>query len=239
MEFQQLVERALQIRAQYSELEQSRYGRSWENDEIALGFVGDVGDLAKLVIAHNGVRNIPDAHERLAHELSDCLWSIIVLSHNYGFDLEAIFLENLDALEKLIEQQKNSGDQPSKPPDNPGVQELEAFLKQHACTNEGDDILIFYGAVYDFLGINSENIAERNRVHDMLGEISSREHAAGHPLLSVIVVTQDNYLPGRGFYSVARRSFPKEYGNADDLTIFVTEFNKVKASKHRYCTTIL
>lgn len=100
------MERALQIRTQYAALEQSRYGRSWENDEIALGFVGDVGDLAKLVIAQNGVRNIPEARERLAHELSDCLWSIIVLSHNYGFDLEKVFLENLDALEVLIEKQK-------------------------------------------------------------------------------------------------------------------------------------
>lgn len=100
------MERALQIRTQYAALEQSRYGRSWENDEIALGFVGDVGDLAKLVIAQNGVRNIPEARERLAHELSDCLWSIIVLSHNYGFDLEKVFLENLDALEVMIEKQK-------------------------------------------------------------------------------------------------------------------------------------
>jgi NTP pyrophosphatase (non-canonical NTP hydrolase) len=106
VEFQALIERALQIRAQYAELEQSRYGRSWENDEIALGFVGDVGDLAKLVIAQNGVRAIPEARERLAHELADCLWSIIVLAHNYGFDLEAVMLENLDALEKHIATQK-------------------------------------------------------------------------------------------------------------------------------------
>ncbi|MEO8395172.1 MAG: MazG nucleotide pyrophosphohydrolase domain-containing protein, partial [Chloroflexota bacterium] len=76
------------------------------NDEIALGFVGDVGDLAKLVIAQNGVRDIPDAREKLAHELSDCLWSIIVLAHNYGFDLETVFMENMDTLSQQIEAQQ-------------------------------------------------------------------------------------------------------------------------------------
>jgi NTP pyrophosphatase (non-canonical NTP hydrolase) len=110
MEFQQLVERALQIRAQYAELEQSRYGRSWTNDEIALGFVGDVGDLAKLVIAHNGVRAIPDAHDKLAHELSDCLWSIIVLAHNYDIDLEAAFLATMDDLSQHIDNTLNRSD---------------------------------------------------------------------------------------------------------------------------------
>ena len=109
MEFHELIERALRVRALYTELEQQRYGRSWENDEIALGFVGDVGDLAKLVIAQNGVRDIPATQEKLAHELSDCLWSIIVLAHNYGIDLETVFPENMDALSREIEKQKNSG----------------------------------------------------------------------------------------------------------------------------------
>jgi len=103
LEFSELVARALSVRAQYTELEQTRYGRSWENDEIALGFVGDVGDLAKLVLAQNGVRDIPESREKLAHELSDCLWSIIVLAHNYGFDLESVFMENMDALSKQID----------------------------------------------------------------------------------------------------------------------------------------
>ena len=100
-----MVARALSVRAQYELLEQKRYGRSWENDEIVLGFVGDVGDLAKLILAQNGVRDIPESRERLAHELSDCLWSIIVLAHNYGFDLETVFMENMDALAQHIEAQ--------------------------------------------------------------------------------------------------------------------------------------
>lgn len=99
-----MIAQALDVRAKYAELERSRYGRSWENNEIALGFVGDVSDLTKLVIAHNGVRNIPDMESRLAHELCDCLWSIIVLARNCNSDLEGAFQENIDALTQHIEQ---------------------------------------------------------------------------------------------------------------------------------------
>ncbi len=106
MEFEKLNQRAIEIRAQYAELEQRNHGRAWTNEEIALGFVGDVGDLAKLVLAKNDVRNIPDANEKLAHELADCLWSILVLAHDFRIDIEQEFLNTMNDLEKHIAAQK-------------------------------------------------------------------------------------------------------------------------------------
>ena len=38
---------------------------AWSTGDLALGFVGDVGDLAKLVMAVDGRREITDARERL------------------------------------------------------------------------------------------------------------------------------------------------------------------------------
>jgi NTP pyrophosphatase (non-canonical NTP hydrolase) len=102
MEFRDLIQRAMEIRALYAELEQTTYGRAWTNEEIALGFVGDVGDLMKLVMAHSGVRYIPDAETKLAHELADCLWAILVLSQMHGIDLERAFFETMDSLEEHI-----------------------------------------------------------------------------------------------------------------------------------------
>jgi NTP pyrophosphatase (non-canonical NTP hydrolase) len=99
MEFDQIVRRALAIRERIAQFEQSQYGRTWSSEELALGFVGDVGDLAKLVTAKNGVRNIPQADEKLAHELGDCLWSIIVLAHVHHIDLEQAFMKTMDELE--------------------------------------------------------------------------------------------------------------------------------------------
>ncbi|MCA9895402.1 MAG: nucleotide pyrophosphohydrolase [Anaerolineae bacterium] len=103
MDFKQLASRAAEIRAKYREFEQSKYGRSWSDEEIALGFVGDVGDLMKLVQAKNGVRDIPDVDQKLAHELADCLWSILTLADKYQIDLEQTFLATMDEIEDRLD----------------------------------------------------------------------------------------------------------------------------------------
>jgi NTP pyrophosphatase (non-canonical NTP hydrolase) len=104
MEFNQLFKRALEIREHYAEFEEQKYGRSWTSEELALGFMGDVGDLSKLIQSMNGVRDIPEARQKLSHELSDCLWSIMVLADQFDIDLEAAFKLTMDDLEKWISQ---------------------------------------------------------------------------------------------------------------------------------------
>ena len=102
MEFQTIINRALEIRKQYEAKEKQLYGSAWTSEEIALGFVGDVGDLAKLIIAENGKRNIPDSKAKLEHELADCLWSVIVLAHQHGVDLEESFVNTMNELEQHL-----------------------------------------------------------------------------------------------------------------------------------------
>jgi NTP pyrophosphatase (non-canonical NTP hydrolase) len=85
---------ALRLNALYEQLEIKRYGRIWSTEELALGFMGDVGDLAKLIQADAGIRHIDDHRAKLGHELSDCLWSILVLANKCGIDLEAEFVRN-------------------------------------------------------------------------------------------------------------------------------------------------
>ena len=102
MEFRQLMKRALEIRKQYEMKETQLYGSAWTNQEIALGFVGDVGDLAKLVLAENGKRIIPESKKKLEHELADCLWSVLLLADLYGIDLERSFLDTMNDLEEHL-----------------------------------------------------------------------------------------------------------------------------------------
>jgi NTP pyrophosphatase (non-canonical NTP hydrolase) len=104
MEFQEITERALEIRRKYAIMEEKRYGSSWTGEELGLGFVGDVGDLAKLIVAMEGKRNIPDAREKLAHELADCLWSVIILADRYQVNLEQAFLSTMNSLDAHISQ---------------------------------------------------------------------------------------------------------------------------------------
>lgn len=102
MQFSDLEKSALQLNALYEQLETKRYGRIWTIEELALGFVGDVGDLAKLIQANAGIRNIDDCKAKLGHELSDCLWSIIVLANKCGIDLEMAFVRNTREIAEYV-----------------------------------------------------------------------------------------------------------------------------------------
>lgn len=102
MEYAELEKSALKLNELYEALETKLYGRAWTTAELALGFVGDVWDLAKLIQANAGIRNIDDCQARLGHELSDCLWSIIVLAHKCGVDLEAEFSSNVAGLMQYV-----------------------------------------------------------------------------------------------------------------------------------------
>jgi len=102
MEIVHLSARALEIHQRFAAVGRERGGRPWTREEVMQGFVGDVGDLMKLVMAKSGVRAIPDADRKLAHELSDCLWSVLVLARLYDVDLEKEFLHTMDEIEHKL-----------------------------------------------------------------------------------------------------------------------------------------
>lgn len=102
MDFKKIANRANQIREQYKKLEIKKYGKEWSNSQITEGLVGDIGDLMKLTMVKAGVRECDDVDIKIAHELSDILWSVLVLSKNYNIDLEKEFLITMDELELKI-----------------------------------------------------------------------------------------------------------------------------------------
>lgn len=105
MKFEEINKLALQVRDKYSELETAKTGRPWSKSELMQGFMGDVGDLAKLVMAKEGRRTIKDVDTKLAHELSDCLWSIIVLANKFDVDLEKEFVKTMGQLNNRVDKE--------------------------------------------------------------------------------------------------------------------------------------
>jgi len=93
------VARALAVADAYDRLNLAQRGRAWTTEELSLGLVGDIGNLAKLVMADAGTRDIPGHREQLGHELADCLWAVLVIAARSGVDLGAEFdawMERLD-----------------------------------------------------------------------------------------------------------------------------------------------
>lgn len=104
MEFSKIIEKAKEVKSLYGNLETKKYGQEWTTAQIAQGFVGDVGDLMKLVMSKEGVRDIENVDEKLKHELCDCLWSVLILADKFNVNLEEEFVSNMDLLEERIKK---------------------------------------------------------------------------------------------------------------------------------------
>jgi len=96
----------MDLRRQYEEKEKQLYGSPLTDEDIAQGFLGDVNNLVKLVMAEQGKREIANSKEKLESQLAHCLWSVIVLAKMQDIDLQQSFMEAMDRLENhLLETQ--------------------------------------------------------------------------------------------------------------------------------------
>lgn len=102
MDLAHLTARAMEVHAGFASAARAKNHRPWSREEIMQGFVGDVGDLMKLVMAKNGLRPADDLDAKLAHELADCLWSVLALAKLYEVDLEPAFLSTMNHIEAKL-----------------------------------------------------------------------------------------------------------------------------------------
>lgn len=102
MEFKDIIKRAQEIQKAYRLFNKQQKYKVWGVSEYVQGFVGDVGDLMKLVMAKENFRHSTKVDRKLAKELADCLWSTIIIAKELEIDLEKEFLSEMDELEKRI-----------------------------------------------------------------------------------------------------------------------------------------
>jgi NTP pyrophosphatase (non-canonical NTP hydrolase) len=102
MELKDLIKRAKEVQSLYRKFNEKKGHKGWDASAYTQGLVGDVGDLMKLVMAKNNLRDGEDINRKLAHELSDCLWSIIVIAGELEIDLEKEFLATMTELEGRV-----------------------------------------------------------------------------------------------------------------------------------------
>ncbi len=105
-------------------------------------------------------------------------------------------------------------------------QQIYERLKEVAINGK----LITYGEIAPLVNLNMENPDDRNKMAQILGDISTHEHEQGRPMLSAVVVLAEIGYPGDGFYALARElglhHGKKEFENLD---FFVQELKRVYA----------
>ncbi len=111
MDFKTISDKALSVREKYNQLNEKNVGHAWGNRELMEGFVGDIGDLMKLVMAKEGSRHIDDVDEKIKHELADCLWCVLVLANRYSIDLETEFMQKMTELDERVTSEIKAYDQ--------------------------------------------------------------------------------------------------------------------------------
>lgn len=97
-----LQKRALEIQQKHAELNKAKGQEYWNLRDYTLGFVGDVGQLAKLIMAKENLRELDEVDTKLEHEIADCFWSVLVIAGKLGIDLEKVFENTMKELDARI-----------------------------------------------------------------------------------------------------------------------------------------
>lgn len=103
MNFCEVVERSVQIRKLYHQLERQNHGTEWTVEEDALAFLTDAGLVGRLTMSQQerwpkGGNTVSD----LEHKLSECIWWLIVLAKRMNIDINTALDEFLSTLEKQL-----------------------------------------------------------------------------------------------------------------------------------------
>ena len=96
MRFREVVERSVQIRKNYHELERQYHEKEWTVEEDALAFLTDAGLVGRLTMSQEGRwPTNGETGSELEHKLSECIWWVIVLADRMNIDIS-------EAVEKFL-----------------------------------------------------------------------------------------------------------------------------------------
>lgn len=103
MNFSEVIERSVQIRKHYHQLERQYHQKEWTVEEDALAFLTDAGLVGRLTMSQQ--ERWPkggDTGSELEHKLSECLWWVIVLAERMNIDISESLDEFLSKLERQL-----------------------------------------------------------------------------------------------------------------------------------------
>ena len=103
MNLSEVVERSVQIRKLYHQLESQHHGEKWTVEEDALAFLTDAGLIGRLTMSQQGRWPTDEGPlPELKHKLGECIWWLIVLAERMNVDVGAAMEVFLSEKENLL-----------------------------------------------------------------------------------------------------------------------------------------
>lgn len=100
MEIKELLERSVEIRKRYHELEIKNHGEKWSVEEDLLALSNDIGNLNRLVMT-KFERYYDETPDTLEEKIAENIWWLIELSDRLDVDIEKELEKFLTVKEKL------------------------------------------------------------------------------------------------------------------------------------------
>ncbi|MDQ0593295.1 NTP pyrophosphatase (non-canonical NTP hydrolase) [Chryseobacterium ginsenosidimutans] len=95
-----IIQRSLEIREKYHQLEIQQNGKKWTVEQDALAFLTDAGLAGRNVMSHQKTWSKSNSAEELEHKLSENIWWLIILADRTGTDIK-------EALNKFLTKTEN------------------------------------------------------------------------------------------------------------------------------------
>lgn len=101
--FDEIIERSLEIRKKYHELELHHHGSKWSVEEDALAYLTDAGLIGRNVMSQQERWPKLDSETELKHKLGENIWWLIVIAERSGIDIKEAMNSFLEKTERLLE----------------------------------------------------------------------------------------------------------------------------------------
>ncbi|CAM3736941.1 MazG-like protein [Flavobacterium chungbukense] len=100
--FDEIIERSLEIRKKYHELELHHHGSKWNVEEDALAYLTDAGLIGRNVMSQQERWPKLDSETELKHKLGENIWWLIVIAERSGIDIKEAVNSFLTKTEGLL-----------------------------------------------------------------------------------------------------------------------------------------
>lgn len=98
--FDEIIERSLELRKKYHELEMQHHGSVWSVEEDALAYLTDAGLVGRNVMSQEKRWPKSNSQQELDHKLGENIWWLIILAERSGINIK-------DSVEKFLTKTEN------------------------------------------------------------------------------------------------------------------------------------